>query len=230
MRRLAPLLLAAALVPAATAWADEQITASPFNTYDNPDVTIDQGERLTFRNTDVNSHDVTADQPGEVNGFLFQSELVGNGESSFVEGSQHLTTGRYTFACSIHPEMKGTITVTTAGTPVPRGGGEGGDTTTPVVQIDAPAKARASKLRRTRRLKVTVTSSEGASAELTARVGTRQVGKAKGELATGETSLTVRITRKGAKRLKKGRRLNVAVTASDAADHIGRADVDVRLR
>src|SRR5688500_7197398 len=55
MRRLAPLVLAVALVPAATAWADEQIQASPFNSYDNPNVTIDQGERLTFRNTDVNS-------------------------------------------------------------------------------------------------------------------------------------------------------------------------------
>lgn len=229
MRRLAPLVVLAVLGPAAVAWADEQITASPVNRYDNPNVTIDQGERLTFRNNDVPRHDVTSEATGDVNGYLFQSELVGNGETTFVEGSQYLTTGSYPFICSIHSQMKGTLTVSSAGTPVPRGGG-GADTTAPVIEIDAPAKARARSLRKTRKLTLTVASTEASTLALSARIGTRKVGRASGELIAGDTRVTVRFSRKGAKRLKRRRTLTLAATGTDTASNVGRTDASVKLR
>src|SRR5829696_5302604 len=108
--KVATTTAAAMLLAAPAAIADEEIVGSTPNRYSNPQVTIDQGERLTFRNTDIANHDITSEQTGDVNGRLFATPLVGRGESSFVEGSQYLTTGSYNFFCSIHGEMKGTIT------------------------------------------------------------------------------------------------------------------------
>jgi plastocyanin len=229
MRRLAPLVALAVLVPAAVAWADEQVTTSPINNYDNPNPTIDQGERLTLRNNDFNSHDITSDAAGDVNGFLFQSDLAGNGDTVFVEGSQYLTTGSYSFVCSIHNEMTGTLTVTSAGTPVPRGGG-GADTAAPVIVITPPATAKARSLRKKRKLSVSISSTEGATLALVARIGTKKVGKAGTELATGDNKVTVRFSKKGARRLKKGRTITLSATATDAASNAGRDDATVKLR
>ena len=63
--------------------------------------------KLTFYNSDIVQHDVTGD-----NG-LFGSPLVGLGQSIAVTGLQSLVAGqRYTFHCSIHPGMRGTLWVT----------------------------------------------------------------------------------------------------------------------
>ena len=66
--------VAAALAAAPAAGADERVVAAPLSSgYVNPDVTIDQGEKLTFFNPDVAAHDVTSKEPG-----LFASETVGS--------------------------------------------------------------------------------------------------------------------------------------------------------
>jgi len=221
------LMTVALLVPAAAARADEEITASPGNRYDNPNPTIDQGERLTFRNNDLREHDVTSTPPGDVNGYLFQSRLVGFGESSFVEGSQYLTTGTYAFACSIHPEMQGTLTVTSAGTPVPRpgSGGPPADTTPPALSLKASRpKARA------RKLAVTVTSSEAASLVLTAKVGSSRVARAVTELVAGEQKVTLKLSRRAARRLRRGRKVRLAAAAKDTAGNTGTAKLTLKVR
>ena len=105
----AALLLA---LPAA-ALADETITAIPFDRYDPAEVTIDAGERVTFANRDVSTHDVVG--PG------FRSPETAPGRSAPVEGAERLSSGRYEFTCSLHPYMKATLVVRGPGDPPPSG-------------------------------------------------------------------------------------------------------------
>ena len=108
------------LLAAATAWADETITARPVNTFAQAVTTIDQGEKVTLRNTDLAGHDVTATKNGDDGKPLFRSELVSPGGSGPVRGTEYLTTGTYPFICTVHPGMEATLEVTSQGTPVPR--------------------------------------------------------------------------------------------------------------
>jgi len=118
--------LVCALAWPSAAMADKRIEAGPSNKYTTPEVTIDQGEKLTFVNNDVAGHDVTATDKGPDGKPLFNTPIVNRGESAFVEGSQYLTAGHYAFLCSVHTDMKGTIHVTGNGTPKPRPGQPGG--------------------------------------------------------------------------------------------------------
>lgn len=150
--------IAALLMLAVPAVADQQIQAANSKVYANPQVTIAQGEPLTFRNGDTLMHDVTSTQ--DLDGKpLFSTPLVKPGQSAVVEGSQYLTSGVYPFYCSVHPDMEGTLTVSGDGTPVPRAGGTaaGGATLAAV-----PARLRA--VRRTHALKVKVSGEAGADA------------------------------------------------------------------
>src|SRR5438034_3544372 len=127
------------------ALADKQVQAQPIDRFAG-DVTMDQGETLTFMNMDLNNHDVTADAAGPDGKPLFASATIGFGQTSKVDGAEYLTTGAYKFHCSVHQFMTGTLTVTSNGTPKQRpgaGGGTGGgggggysssaDTTAPTV-------------------------------------------------------------------------------------------------
>ena len=99
--------LAAAVVAAPAARADERVIAAPLSSgYVNPDVRIDQGEKLTFLNPDVAPHDVTSTEPG-----LFASETVGIGSEVPVTGADSLAAGTYDYICSVHTYMTGTLTV-----------------------------------------------------------------------------------------------------------------------
>ena len=85
----------ATLLLPAVALADKEIVASTGNTFNASSYTMDQGEKLTFRNADpLVRHDAVSVAPGSVNGHLFASDTIGQG-TSFVEGSQYLTTGEY---------------------------------------------------------------------------------------------------------------------------------------
>src|SRR3954471_24997935 len=106
----------------AVAWADKEIDAGPPNRFTTTDITMDQGEKLTFHNGDTVTHDVTSTQTGSAGKPLFKSAETDGGKSSTVDGAQYLTAGHYDFICSIHPNMKGTIHVTTNGTPAARPG------------------------------------------------------------------------------------------------------------
>jgi len=108
------------LLAAATAWADETITARTPNAFAQAVTTIDQGEKVTLRNMDIAGHDVTAAKTGDDGKPLFRSELISPGGSGPVQGTEYLTTGTYPFVCSVHPGMDATLEVTSQGTPVPR--------------------------------------------------------------------------------------------------------------
>lgn len=84
-----------------------------------------KGGRLTFVNGDLQPHDVVAyghtgpgDQPwcakfpkGKCP--LFWSELIGAGQTTPVQGLENLEPGStYTFYCTIHPSMRGTLVAT----------------------------------------------------------------------------------------------------------------------
>src|SRR3954467_14433383 len=107
------------------AYADATIYAAPPNQFFQGDVTIAQGENVTFTNGDTMTHDVTASGKGADGKPLFQSAQIGPAQSAPVAGVEYLTTGSYPYICSIHPFMKGTITVSSEGTPKQHGGDKG---------------------------------------------------------------------------------------------------------
>lgn len=66
------------------------------------DVTVKVGQTVTWTNEDSAQHDVVA------NDGTFKSDLLSKGQSfSFT----FTKAGSFAFYCSIHPQMKGTITV-----------------------------------------------------------------------------------------------------------------------
>lgn len=212
--------------------ADQEIVADTPNRYTTPSVTIDQGEPLYFRNRDFARHDVThlADQP------LFRSAIIGQNETAFVEGSQHLTTGTYEFFCSIHPQMKGTLNVTAAGQPAPPpgsggdGGGDGPDTVEPAVALEFK-RFKARKVRRTRTVKLLVGADEASRLLVRVYVGGRRAGKLRlGLSAPGTRRVEVRISKKARKRVRRGRKLTFLVKATDAAGNTGSDRRSAKLR
>lgn len=91
---------------------EAEVRAVPFNTYENPQVTVDPGDRLFFRNDDLGNperHNVTSlAGPGR----LFRSDTIRAGRRTDVRGVPSLDPGSYNFLCTIHPnEMRGTLTV-----------------------------------------------------------------------------------------------------------------------
>lgn len=219
------------LVPAAH--ADQQISARPTNTYANPDVTIDQGERLTFRNDDFAQHDVTASRRDEAGRRLFASPTIGQGRTAEVEGARSLVTGFYGFFCSIHPFMTGTLTVTEAGTPLPR---PEPDATAPSVDV-AVARTTLRRVARAGRLPVRAFADERATVTLTAtaRLGGRTVTLARGRVrvSANETEKALlRLTRAGREAAEDARRLAVTLRgrAVDEAGNAGTARARRTLR
>jgi plastocyanin len=224
---MAGALAAAALAAAPTvASADEVITAGPTNQFTTPSVTIDQGEKLTFKNNDFNTHNVTSNDsstlPGSVNGHLFASRNIGNGQSAPVEGSQYLRTGSYGFFCSLHPFMTGTLNVNSAGTPVPRpadGGGGGGGGGAPELTV----KVRGSNLDKvvdSRRLKVKVLVDEKVTVDLKAKVkGVGTVAKKSDvPVEAGGKTVKLKLRRKARRELgdRSRAKLKLSAVATDA--------------
>jgi plastocyanin len=119
----ASVLLAAGLSAAVPlALGDQQITAEPRDRFGTQTVTIAQGESVTFANNDIDTHNVTATANGSDGKPLFASADIAVRQTARVDGTQYLATGSYQFDCTIHPYMKGTLVVTSAGSPVPRPG------------------------------------------------------------------------------------------------------------
>jgi plastocyanin len=75
-------------------------------TFATPTVVIQRGQPLTFTNLDAVGHNVVSTTPG-----LFDSPLIGLGESTGVTGVEALQPGNYAFRCAPHPNMTGTLTV-----------------------------------------------------------------------------------------------------------------------
>jgi plastocyanin len=227
---------------AGIAWADATIYAGPPNQFFQGDVTIAQGEAITFQNMDTVPHDVTAQGKGADGKPLFQSAQVSTGQSAPVDGVQYLTSGSYPYICSIHPFMKGTITVSSDGTPKPRPGGGGGgsaqseqpasDTTAPSLSVEVLDTKR-SKVRKRRSLQVAVTTNEPATVTVTARNGSTLLAKGTSKLnKAGTKKLSIKLTKAGLKAAKSKKPVSVTVTADgkDSAGNASNAQASGRLR
>lgn len=122
------LALAAALVVAAPAVAAEEVTArdnviiappSAISTgYAPPEISILEGERLSFTNLDPAVHDVTIDAADEDGYEIYRSEQITASESARkvghpVDNVERLPAGVYSFHCSVHNTgtMRGTLTI-----------------------------------------------------------------------------------------------------------------------
>jgi plastocyanin len=233
------LTLAGALAAPATAAADKEIVATSSTSFATPEVTMDQGEPLNFRNSDLTGtkHDVVAEDI--VDGKpLFRSDLIGQGVS-FVEGSQYLTTGTYKFFCSLHSSMTGTLTVSANGTPKPRPGGGGGGGTTPPPAGDTTAPSvslnvgllTVSKLKKARKLAAKVTSDEAGKARVTIKYKSRTIGRATANLeADSAKTIRVALGATARKLLKKGRKLTITATVTDASANTGTSSTTAPLR
>lgn len=118
-RRAVPVAIAAAITAAtaltsAPATATDQTISAAGNTFVPANVTMAAGSKVTFTNADVAPHNVIADAIGK-SGPLFASSTVTAGQSAEVKGAASLTAGAYTFHCSVHPNMRGSLTVTKPG-------------------------------------------------------------------------------------------------------------------
>jgi plastocyanin len=232
MRRLRRAGLAALLVlglTAAGAYADQTIFAGPPNQFIGGDITIAQGEKVTFTNADTVTHDVTARPKGQDGKPLFASARTDPAGSQPVAGTEYLTTGSYPYICSIHPYMTGTITVTSAGAPAQRpGAGGSGSSGSPPAGTSSSSRAAASiqvkvidaklaAVRRRHALRLSVTSDQPATIELVASSGKTVVASGTAHLSqAGSTSPSLQLTKAGAKLVKRSRTLMVSVSAREA--------------
>jgi LPXTG-motif cell wall-anchored protein len=103
--------------PRATAAADTSVTISDFQ-FAPASVTIDVGDTVTWDNDGPAAHSATADD-GE-----FDTGVFDAGQSRSHTFDQ---AGTFSYFCTPHPNMQGTVTVRPASTGAEPGGG-GGDT------------------------------------------------------------------------------------------------------
>lgn len=217
------LVLVACLVFAAAAIAGE-ITATPTgDRFSSSSFTIDQGEKTTFRNTDLAvSHNVVANG-AEGGKPLFDSDVIDAGSSGPVRGTEFLVTGSYPFSCTLHPGMDSTLVVTANGTPQPKPGTppsptSPGDTTAPEGKV-AISDRRVSAVRKRRALKVRATTNEQAKFTFTAKSGRTTIAKGTASVADAK-SVSLRLTAAGRRLVARARTLKVKVTAK-VTDTIG---------
>lgn len=121
----------------ATTDAEMQAAAGPggfFYGYLTPEITISEGDSIAFANFDIFEHNFVHDV--ETDGFggkkkvpwckkntddhgdhdhgcpVFWSELIEANETAQVKGLKRVKPGKtYTFFCTVHHNMKGTLTV-----------------------------------------------------------------------------------------------------------------------
>jgi amicyanin len=86
------------VVPAQAAVAIQNFAFNPAS------VTVKAGTTVTWTNADSASHTVTSDS-----GSLMKSALLATGQSYSVTFT---TPGTFTYHCSVHPMMHGTVVVT----------------------------------------------------------------------------------------------------------------------
>jgi plastocyanin len=207
------------------------IYAGPPSQFFTSSVTIDQGETVAFTNLDVIAHDVTAATKGADGKPLFSSPLGDPGSTADVAGTQYLTTGSYDFGCSIHPNMKGTITVTSAGapaarpgtgsssSPAPQSAPAASDTTKPKVSVhlvDTTLKA----VRKRGALRVHVATDEAITIGLSVKKGKTTFAAATTKVGASGKTIALKLTKAGRKLARKrSLRLSMTARAADAANN-----------
>jgi len=222
---------------AAPALGDATITAGPLpNTYASTEATIDQGQSITFQNSDSTAmHDVTADKSGSDGKALFESDTIENGKSAPVTGVEFLTTGDYAFHCSVHPFMTGTIHVTANGTPKPRTPDNPAPNPTDTTPPDATVlilDSRISGVLEHRGLRVRLESNEPARLKLTATSGKTKVALATVVIKGSKRTAKLDLTKSGKKLLLRASTVKLKLTAkvNDAADNRSSASATRVLR
>jgi plastocyanin len=235
MHRLRNGVIAAFVALAATpaaAQADQTILAAPPTQYIAGDISISQGEKVSFTNLDTVTHDVTAKAVGADGKPLFGSAHTDPVGSQPVAGTEYLTTGSYQYFCSIHPYMIGTITVTSSGTPAPRPGGPpppGGSGPAPAQQASSSATggapavhlsvldARLAAVRRHGALRVRVSADQPATIAIAARSGKTVVATGTARLSqAGSSDVALKLTAAGTKLVKRAHALTLSVLARAA--------------
>jgi plastocyanin len=230
------LLAVAGLFWAAPALGDATITAGPLpNTYATTEATIDQGQSVTFQNSDKTAfHDVTSDAHGSDGQSLFQSETIEGGKTAPVKGVEFLATGDYPFHCSVHPFMTGTLHVTANGTPKPRTPDNPAPSPTDTTPPRATVKildTRISGVLEHRGLRVRLAGNEPARFKLTAKSGKTTV--ALGTFTSkGKRTAKLDLTKKGKQLLFRASTVKLKLTAkvNDAADNKSAASATKTLR
>jgi plastocyanin len=240
MKRALLLALVGSGLVTAVAWADKTIYAGFGNQYIGGNISMAQGEKVTFTNSDTVAHDVTAKTNGSDGKPLFKSALIGAGGSGPVDGAEYLTTGSYDYLCSVHPFMTGTITVTSEGMPVPRPTPSpspsptpgGGDTTAATVSAKL-LDTKKSAVRKRRALQISVTVSEAVALKISAKSGSTVVASGSAKVSKASTKkVSVPLTKAGLKLVKKSGTIKIAVTvkATDGAGNKSSASASGRVR
>jgi plastocyanin len=219
-------LAVAGALAAAPALADQTVTAGPVpNTFATTDVTIAQGEALTFQNSDRTAlHDVTSDKNGSDSKPLFASDTIEGGKTAPVKGVEFLTTGDYGFHCSVHTFMTGTVHVSANGTPKPRTpdnpAPNPADTTPPTASVTILDSSIAKVLKRGT-LIVRLTTDEPSRFNVTAK--SRKTTIAAGTVVVKGTkrNAALSLTKAGKKLLKQAKTATIKLTAqvNDAANN-----------
>ena len=204
---------------AATITADPTcctFTAGPF--------TQAPGEQSVFDNPPEGAfHNVTSTSRGPDGGDLFISETVRGGSNVPVAGTEYLAAGTYPFVCTLHPGMNGDLVVGGSGTAVPR----------PSVTLAVPSQ-KLKQIQKTRKVKVKV-KARSLSKGVTVRLlkGKQKLSApVKLNLAAGATKTVViklnAAGRKAVKNVKKGKKLNVAVSSTVPFGKPARASRNLR--
>lgn len=192
----AALLLAAATAHAAT----DTIRSQPNYAYSGASgpgeaFSLDAGSQAILVNEDTGpdgAHNVVSTVEGPDGGKLFKTALLTGGQSAPVDGTQYLEPGTYSFVCTIHAGMAGTLAV---------GGG------TPVARPSIVVSVASSKLAPAQRgkLRVSVKATTAANdASVAAKLGAKPLGSASGiDLAAGESrTIALRLAKPARKSLE----------------------------
>jgi plastocyanin len=181
--------------------AGSTIVGQADNTFDANTYTIDQGQVAQLQVTG-SSHNATANQTGPDGKALFRSPTISGGAAG-VNGTQYLSTGNYTFLCTIHPStMQATLQVTGNGTPQAR----------PQATLTGKKTSVAKAIKKGILVGVNAsTKIDGAT--LTAKLGKTTIGKATVSLAAGAQTDRVKLNKAGKSKLRGKSKAKVSVIA-----------------
>lgn len=110
-RVLAALPVLSLVAPLTVASAATATVVTAGHTYLPPDVAIAPGDSLELLNVDPAPHNVVSDATDRRGAQLFRSDTAAMGQRAVVKGVEKLPPGRYSFYCSVHPEMRSLLSV-----------------------------------------------------------------------------------------------------------------------
>jgi plastocyanin len=196
------LATAVTILAAGLAFGAAPIIGQADNTFNANVYTIDQGEVAQLQVTG-SSHNATANQNGPDGRGLFRSATISSGTTP-VNGTQYLTTGGYTFICTIHPStMQATLQVTGNGAPQAR----------PSAALTLRTKTISKAVKKGLLVSVNAsTKIDGVG--LVAMLGKATIGQVRGlSLAAGQQVDLVKLSKAGKSKLRGKSKATVTVTA-----------------